>query len=54
LEQELREQVSINEKRKKKLLKISQDWIAYQQFNEVLEDQEKQIESVYNKRLVNL
>ncbi|KAG4103224.1 hypothetical protein H8356DRAFT_1647483 [Neocallimastix lanati (nom. inval.)] len=51
LEQELREQVSINEKRKKKLLKISQDWIAYQQFNEVLEDQEKQIESVYNKRL---
>lgn len=51
LQQELREQVSINEKRKKKLLKISQDWIAYQQFNEVLEDQERQIESVYNKRL---
>jgi len=51
LQQQLREQVSINEKRKKKLLKSSQDWIAYQQFNEVLEDQERQIESVYNKRL---
>jgi len=51
LQQELREQVLINEKRKKKLLKISQDWIAYQQFNEVLEDQERQIESAYTKRL---
>jgi len=51
LQQELREQVSINEKRKKKLLKISQDWIAYQQFNEVLEDQERQIEQAYTKRL---
>jgi len=49
----LREQVSINEKRKKRLLKISQDWIAYQQFNELLEDQERQIESVYSKRLVS-
>jgi len=53
LNKELREQVSINEKRKKRLLKISQDWIAYQQFNEVLEDQERQIESVYTKRLVS-
>ena len=34
------------------MLKISQDWIAYQQFNEVLEDQERQIESAYTKRLV--
>ncbi|ORX45360.1 hypothetical protein BCR36DRAFT_358278 [Piromyces finnis] len=51
LQKELREQVAVNEKRKKKLLKISQDWIAYQQFNEVLEDQERQIESAYTKRL---
>ncbi|KAI8895072.1 histone acetyltransferases subunit 3-domain-containing protein [Globomyces pollinis-pini] len=49
-QEELRNQIRINSKRKSKLLTIAQEHMAYQEYNALLDDVNKNIESVYTKR----
>jgi hypothetical protein len=48
----LREQIKINSSRKKTLLKIAEEYMAYQEYNALLDDLNKQITQAYTKRFV--
>ncbi|KAI8804784.1 histone acetyltransferases subunit 3-domain-containing protein [Cladochytrium replicatum] len=49
-QEELRERISVNTARKIRLLAIAKTWMAVQEFNSVLEEQNKAIEAAYTRR----
>lgn len=48
----LREQIKINSTRKQALLKIAEEYMAYQEYNTLLDDLNKQVAQAYTKRFV--
>ncbi|KND01712.1 histone acetyltransferase NGG1 [Spizellomyces punctatus DAOM BR117] len=50
LQAQLREQAAINRSRKQQLKEVAQKWMAWQEYNGVLEDINKNIEQAYTKR----
>jgi transcriptional adapter 3 len=53
LQRELREQVQINRARKRKLATIARDYIAYQEYNQILEELDRQVEQSFARRHVS-
>lgn len=51
IQAELREQARINNERKSKLFSVAKKWMAYQEFNSILDEGDKLIDSVYTRRL---
>ncbi|KAI8807762.1 histone acetyltransferases subunit 3-domain-containing protein [Cladochytrium replicatum] len=49
-QEELRERIGVNTARKTRLLGIAKTWMAVQEFNSVLEEQNKAIEAAYVRR----
>lgn len=49
---ELRDQIAINSSRKRKLLKIAEEYMGYQEYNCFLDDINKSVEQAYIKRFV--
>jgi hypothetical protein len=52
-QQELREQIQANSVRKKRLLPIAEEYMAYQEYQTLLGDINKAVDSAYTKRFVN-
>ncbi|KAJ1827656.1 Transcriptional regulator [Coemansia sp. RSA 2599] len=50
LQRQLREQVKINEMRKERLLPIAKEHIGYQEYTQVIDELDKQVEQSYLKR----
>lgn len=53
LSRELKEQVAINEFRKKRLLDVCDKQIQYEQYRHVLDNLDSQVEQCYIKRFVS-
>lgn len=51
---ELKDQFSINEERKKKLLKVVENQLEYEQYRQVLDNLDIQVDQCYLKRFVSL
>jgi hypothetical protein len=51
-QQELREQIQANSARKKRLLPIAEEYMAYQEYQTLLGDINKAVDSAYTKRFV--
>lgn len=53
LSRELKEQVAINEFRKKRLLEVTDRQLQYEQYRHVLDNLDSQVEQCYLKRFVS-
>ncbi|RKO83436.1 histone acetyltransferases subunit 3-domain-containing protein [Blyttiomyces helicus] len=49
-QEELREQVALNEARKKRLREVAQKWMGWQEYNAILDEINRNIETAYVKR----
>jgi hypothetical protein len=53
LQTQLREQVQVNNRRKGIVYKKAKSWMAWQEYNTLVDEMNKQIESVFNRRFVS-